>query len=128
MLLRYSFISFVLRGLDICSFQLLQVDLLLSFCSEMGFSSVVLIGHDDGGLLALKAAQRAQASMSSVNVSNYFILYSKKDPLSVGRLKLQLSILAFSSQMFPLSPNYLPKWPCCVKGYDVGNALVSVLC
>ncbi|KAF6172593.1 hypothetical protein GIB67_008161, partial [Kingdonia uniflora] len=25
-----------------------QVDLLLSFCLEMGFSSVVLIGHDDG--------------------------------------------------------------------------------
>ncbi|KAF6150876.1 hypothetical protein GIB67_020959 [Kingdonia uniflora] len=25
-----------------------QVDLLLSFCLEMGFSSVVLVGHDDG--------------------------------------------------------------------------------
>ncbi|KAK9014050.1 hypothetical protein V6N11_005222 [Hibiscus sabdariffa] len=46
-----------------------QVDLLLSFCSEMGFSSVVLIGHDDGGLLALKAAQRVQASMNSYNVT-----------------------------------------------------------
>ncbi|TXG69199.1 hypothetical protein EZV62_004134 [Acer yangbiense] len=34
-----------------------QVDLLLAFCSEMGFSSVVLVGHDDGGLLALQAAQ-----------------------------------------------------------------------
>ncbi|GAV69176.1 Abhydrolase_6 domain-containing protein [Cephalotus follicularis] len=45
-----------------------QVDLLLSFCSEMGFSSVVLVGHDDGGLLALKAAQRVQASMNSVKV------------------------------------------------------------
>ncbi|XP_059303320.1 uncharacterized protein LOC132055485 [Lycium ferocissimum] len=39
-----------------------QVDLLLSFCSEMGFTSVVLVGHDDGGLLALKAAQRVQSS------------------------------------------------------------------
>lgn len=46
-----------------------QVDLLLSFCMEMGFSSVVLIGHDDGGLLALKAAQRAHESGSPVNIS-----------------------------------------------------------
>lgn len=46
-----------------------QVDLLLSFCSEIGFSSVVLIGHDDGGLLALMAAQRVQTSMNSFNVS-----------------------------------------------------------
>ncbi|XP_031488302.1 uncharacterized protein LOC116256177 [Nymphaea colorata] len=37
-----------------------QVDLLLHFCLEMGFSSVVLVGHDDGGLLALKAAERAR--------------------------------------------------------------------
>ncbi|KAK1548761.1 hypothetical protein Q3G72_015267 [Acer saccharum] len=41
-----------------------QVDLLLAFCSEMGFSSVVLVGHDDGGLLALKAAQRVQLMKS----------------------------------------------------------------
>ncbi|KAJ8756139.1 hypothetical protein K2173_024686 [Erythroxylum novogranatense] len=46
-----------------------QVDLLLSFCSKMGFSSVVLVGHDDGGLLALKAAQRVQASLTSFNVA-----------------------------------------------------------
>ncbi|KAK0595545.1 hypothetical protein LWI29_007699 [Acer saccharum] len=45
-----------------------QVDLLLAFCSEMGFSSVVLVGHDDGGLLALKAAQRVQL-MKTDNVS-----------------------------------------------------------
>ncbi|MED6170985.1 hypothetical protein PIB30_036447, partial [Stylosanthes scabra] len=45
-----------------------QVDLLLSFCSEIGFSSVVLIGHDDGGLLALMAAQRVQTKMNSFNV------------------------------------------------------------
>uniref|UniRef100_A0A5B7AN18 AB hydrolase-1 domain-containing protein n=1 Tax=Davidia involucrata TaxID=16924 RepID=A0A5B7AN18_DAVIN len=45
-----------------------QVDLLFSFCSEMGFSSVILVGHDDGGLLALKAAQRVQASGNSINV------------------------------------------------------------
>ncbi|KAL9323151.1 hypothetical protein ACSQ67_011204 [Phaseolus vulgaris] len=46
-----------------------QVDLLLSFCSEIGFSSVVMIGHDDGGLLALLAAQRVQTSMNSFNVT-----------------------------------------------------------
>ncbi|TKY48110.1 putative esterase/lipase 2 [Spatholobus suberectus] len=46
-----------------------QVDMLLSFCSEIGFSSVVLIGHDDGGLLALMAAQRVQTSMNSFNVT-----------------------------------------------------------
>ncbi|XP_020099271.1 uncharacterized protein LOC109717780 isoform X2 [Ananas comosus] len=37
-----------------------QVDLLIAFCSEMGFSSVVFVGHDDGGLLALKAAEKIQ--------------------------------------------------------------------
>lgn len=45
-----------------------QVDLLLSFCLEMGLSSVVLVGHDDGGLLALKAAQRVHSSANSFNV------------------------------------------------------------
>ncbi|VFQ87352.1 unnamed protein product [Cuscuta campestris] len=45
-----------------------QVDLLLSFCLEMGFSSVILVGHDDGGLLALKAAQRALSSTGSIDV------------------------------------------------------------
>ncbi|GJN18228.1 hypothetical protein PR202_gb05368 [Eleusine coracana subsp. coracana] len=35
-----------------------QVDLLISFCSEMGLRSVVLVGHDDGGLLALKTAEK----------------------------------------------------------------------
>ncbi|KAK4761085.1 hypothetical protein SAY87_005978 [Trapa incisa] len=46
-----------------------QVDLLLSFCSEMGFSSVILVGHDDGGLLVLKAAQSVQTSSGSFNVA-----------------------------------------------------------
>ncbi|GAB4850112.1 hypothetical protein Ancab_029411 [Ancistrocladus abbreviatus] len=46
-----------------------QVDLLLSFCSEMGFSSVILVGHDDGGLLVLKVAERLQSSGNSVNVA-----------------------------------------------------------
>ncbi|KAL3840937.1 hypothetical protein ACJIZ3_025528 [Penstemon smallii] len=45
-----------------------QVDLLLEFCLEMGFSSVVLVGHDDGGLLALKAAQKVQSSVNSMDI------------------------------------------------------------
>ncbi|KAL0342063.1 UNVERIFIED_CONTAM: hypothetical protein Scaly_1868900 [Sesamum calycinum] len=44
-----------------------QVDLLLSFCLEMGFSSVVLVGHD-GGLLAMKAAQKVQSSANSMKL------------------------------------------------------------
>ncbi|KAM7483684.1 hypothetical protein LguiB_008267 [Lonicera macranthoides] len=52
-----------------------QVDLLLSFCLEMGFSSVVLVGHDDGGLLALKTAQRLQSSANSnVEVKGVILL------------------------------------------------------
>ncbi|XP_010537960.1 PREDICTED: uncharacterized protein LOC104812487 [Tarenaya hassleriana] len=46
-----------------------QVDLLLAFCHEMGFSSVVFVGHDDGGLLAMKAAQRIKTSNNAVNVA-----------------------------------------------------------
>lgn len=47
----------------------------------MGFSSVVLVGHDDGGLLALMAAQKVQLSSNSFNVSMpfwfvFFIRYS----------------------------------------------------
>lgn len=49
---------------------ILQVDLLLSFCSEMGFSSVILVGHDDGGLLALRAAEKMKMSGNSAYVSN----------------------------------------------------------
>ncbi|GER44146.1 alpha/beta-Hydrolases superfamily protein [Striga asiatica] len=45
-----------------------QVDLLISFCSDMGFSSVVFVGHDDGGLLALKAAQKVQLSANSIKL------------------------------------------------------------
>lgn len=45
--------------------------MLIAFCYEMGFSSVVFVGHDDGGLLALKAAQR---------------LITTNDPIKVSRL------------------------------------------
>lgn len=50
----------------------------------MGFSSVVFVGHDDGGLLALKATERIQASPDSSKVKfcsillkfNYFTIFS----------------------------------------------------
>ncbi|GAB2269460.1 hypothetical protein Dimus_004378 [Dionaea muscipula] len=46
-----------------------QVDLLLSFCLDMGFSSVILVGHDDGGLLVLKAAERVQKAGNTTKVA-----------------------------------------------------------
>ncbi|EFJ14606.1 hypothetical protein SELMODRAFT_423297 [Selaginella moellendorffii] len=42
-----------------------QVDLLLSFCQQLKFSSVVLVGHDDGELLPLMAAAKILKSLSS---------------------------------------------------------------
>ncbi|CAI9270578.1 unnamed protein product [Lactuca saligna] len=45
------------------------VDMLLTFCKEMGLSSVVLVGHDDGGLLALKATQRVKASGNLIDIN-----------------------------------------------------------
>jgi len=46
-----------------------QVDLLISFCSEMGLRSVVLVGHDDGGLLALKAAEKLRTYGDHIKVT-----------------------------------------------------------
>ncbi|XP_010917315.1 uncharacterized protein [Elaeis guineensis] len=52
-----------------------QVDLLISFCLEMGFSSVILVGHDDGGLLALKTAEKVHASgQSSIEVKGVVLV------------------------------------------------------
>jgi pimeloyl-ACP methyl ester carboxylesterase len=45
-----------------------QVDLLFAFCHELGLRSVVLVGHADGGLLALMAAARALKSKDSIQV------------------------------------------------------------
>jgi pimeloyl-ACP methyl ester carboxylesterase len=55
-------------------YALLQVDLLISFCSDMGLRSVVLVGHDDGGLLALRTAEKLRASRDSRKVAalSYF--------------------------------------------------------
>jgi len=47
--------------------------MLIAFCYEMGFSSVVFVGHDDGGLLALKAAQRLMATNDPIKVSRLVI-------------------------------------------------------
>lgn len=46
-----------------------QVDLLISFCLSMGFSSVVFVGHDDGGLLAMKAAEKLRTSTKPISVA-----------------------------------------------------------
>ncbi|KAJ0231028.1 AB hydrolase-1 domain-containing protein [Hirschfeldia incana] len=54
-----------------------QVDMLVAFCHEMGFASVVLVGHDDGGLIALKAAQRLAAASddaSTIKVKGVVLL------------------------------------------------------
>ncbi|MQL91377.1 hypothetical protein Taro_023989 [Colocasia esculenta] len=73
-----------------------QVDLLLSFCSVMEFSSVVLVGHDDGGLLALKAAGKARTFKSStVEVKGVVLLnvsISRELVPSFARILLHTSL------------------------------------
>lgn len=56
------------------SVDVFQVDMLLAFCHEMGFASVVLVGHDDGGLLALKAAQRLIETKDPIKVKGVVLL------------------------------------------------------
>ncbi|EFJ14625.1 hypothetical protein SELMODRAFT_423328 [Selaginella moellendorffii] len=46
-----------------------QVDLLLSFCQQLKFSSVVLVGHDDSGLLALMAAANILTTLSPTQIA-----------------------------------------------------------
>ncbi|XP_071903259.1 uncharacterized protein [Coffea arabica] len=74
-----------------------QVDLLLSFCAEMRFASVVLVGHDDGGLLALKAAERIQSSdnPTSVEIKGEYLLsvsLSKEMVPGFARILLRTSL------------------------------------
>lgn len=45
-----------------------QVGLLFAFCKQLGLTSVVLVGHSDGGLLALMAAAQALKSRDSIQV------------------------------------------------------------
>lgn len=46
----------------------IQVDLLFALCQELGLTSVVLVGHSDGGLLALMAAAKTLKSRDSIQV------------------------------------------------------------
>ncbi|XP_027122691.1 uncharacterized protein [Coffea arabica] len=74
-----------------------QVDLLLSFCAEMRFASVVLVGHDDGGLLALKAAERIQSpdNPTSVEIKGVVLLsvsLSKELVPGFARILLRTSL------------------------------------
>lgn len=52
-----------------------QVDLLFAFCQELGLTSVVLVGHADGGLLALMAAARALKFKDSIQVCDVYLNY-----------------------------------------------------
>lgn len=54
----------------------MQVDLLFAFCQELGLKSVVLVGHSDGGLLALMAAAKALKSRDSIQVRVGFLVDS----------------------------------------------------
>lgn len=42
--------------------------MLLAFCQELGLTSVVLVGHSDGGALALMAAAKALKSKEYIQV------------------------------------------------------------
>ncbi|KAJ7532107.1 hypothetical protein O6H91_14G072500 [Diphasiastrum complanatum] len=46
-----------------------QVDLILAFCQELGLKSVVLVGHDDGGMLALMTAAKVSQAKDCFQVS-----------------------------------------------------------
>lgn len=53
-----------LRNISFC----IQVELLNAFCKELGLTSVILVGHSDGGLLALMAAAQSSKSRDSTQV------------------------------------------------------------
>ena len=44
------------------------MDLFFAFCQELELTLVVLVGHSDGGLLALMAAAKALKSRDSIQV------------------------------------------------------------
>lgn len=71
------------KGLpNLCELEF-QVSLLSSFCQKLSFSSVVLIGHDDGGLLALMAAESLykRQDISNVEVKG-IVLVGAEDTLA----------------------------------------------
>ncbi|KAF6152795.1 hypothetical protein GIB67_004624, partial [Kingdonia uniflora] len=60
-----------------------QVDLLLSFCLEMGFSSVVLIGHDDGA---------RELEIPSMGIVLIGVSLSREVVLAFARILLRTSL------------------------------------
>lgn len=82
-----------------------QVDLLLSFCSGLGLSSVVLVGHDDGGIIVLKAAEKARR-FRSFSVSDF-----KMHRISVEQEKMKnyllITLILVSCAPFGVSHSYL---------------------
>ena len=104
--------------------RLKQIDLLLSFCAALGLSSIDLVGHDDGGVLVLKAAKKMRTSSFSASILKEISLimeYNKSLPLSLppspALLDLPLSLslppslppsLSLSRSPRPPSPLPLP--------------------
>jgi hypothetical protein len=70
----------------------------------MRFSSVVFVGHDDGGLLALKATERIQASPDSSKV-NFCSIHKFVCPI----LAVLLVTLEYLSSM---------ACGCCLRAYQ----------
>lgn len=71
-----------------------QVDLLFAFCQRLGFTSVVLVGHSDGGVLALMAAAMALESRDSIQVRVEGVVlvgvsFDKETVSSTARVLLQ---------------------------------------
>ncbi|KAF6146971.1 hypothetical protein GIB67_036690 [Kingdonia uniflora] len=100
----------------------MSVDLLLSFCLKMGFSSVVLVGHDDGGLLALMVAQRAQESRNLKHVQIRGIVLigvslSREVVPAFARILLRTS-LGKKHLVHPLLHTKITQVPLCVECWD----------
>ncbi|KVH93019.1 hypothetical protein Ccrd_004947 [Cynara cardunculus var. scolymus] len=99
-----------------------QVDMVLSFCKEMGLSSVVLVGHDDGGLLALKVSQRVKASANLVNVEIKGVVLlttslSREVVPGFARILMRTS-LGKKHLIRPLLRTEISQVPLCVEGWD----------
>lgn len=108
-----------------------QVDLLLAFCSKAGFTSVVLIGHDDGGLLALKAAKKIQESTNKieVNIKGVVLLnvsLSREVVPGFARILLHTS-LGKKHMIRPLLRTEITQAPLCVKGWDEALHEIGIL-
>ncbi|KVH98007.1 hypothetical protein Ccrd_023764, partial [Cynara cardunculus var. scolymus] len=99
-----------------------QVDMLISFCKEMGLSSVVLVGHDDGGLLALKAARRVLSSPNAVDVEIKGVVLltvslSREVVPGLARILMRTS-LGKKHLVHSLLRTEICQAPLCVEGWD----------